>query len=224
MGRGRGGGDDVFFGQEDIQKLGARLAQAAAPTHAELLRRREEDGHRSIIHGDFKTANVFFRKKGEEASANIPHPAVERGASSSSAAAAAASSAAMIDFQWSGVGVPEMDVAYLLLSSAALPVLNDLETFLRGYYEEFVANAAGNEDAESDASPPLPSYDQFLKDFKLAVVDYARVVVGYQWQGAKAEWMSTRKDELGACTHNRSLPHVKWFIRYVTNVLSELGA
>ena len=109
--------------------------------------------HAVVVHGDFKTANVFFSEADSEAS--------------------------MIDFQWSGAGIPEMDVAYILLSSANLDVLKALEgeaelrDLLQRYYDQVLKLIEAR-------GLSWYSFDQFIRNFKLAALDYFRVVVGAQ--------------------------------------------
>jgi len=175
--------DEQLFSDSGVRDLGLRIARSAEKIDKKLAEIRKSRS--TIIHGDFKTANIFFDEdKSGEATA--------------------------IDFQWSGVGLGPMDVAYLFLSSAELSVLTDEKKFeglLQHYHKSL--NMDGY------------LFDDFISDFKLCVLDYARVVIGYMWPSASPERCVARAGELGACTHNRSIPHALWLVKYLHNLLSE---
>lgn len=62
-----------------------------------------------LVHGDCKTANIFYREESEEVK--------------------------WIDFQWAGFGSPLMDIAYLIASSAFEVQTLDEMSVLAVYYE-----------------------------------------------------------------------------------------
>jgi Ser/Thr protein kinase RdoA (MazF antagonist) len=88
---------DVFTDPR-ICHLGTRLRQSARNVSERLVERWPE--HRTLIHGDFKTANLFFDG---DADAMVA-----------------------LDWQWCGGGLGVMDLQYLLRTSCALEVVHAL--------------------------------------------------------------------------------------------------
>jgi len=189
--------EEALFLQMRVRELGRRL-QSVSRVVDEALRKSRE--LRCLVHGDFKTANIFFEKATGEA---VP-----------------------IDFQWAGVNLGVQDVAYLLLSSASLEELEEggnIESLLAAYQAEreaVVVASSGSAEATRSAS----SEDLLRKTFKLACLDYARVVFGYQLRGRDAAWIRTGAQNLGRCTHNRSIPHFLGFVRFIAALLDEWEA
>jgi len=104
---------EAFPGVAELQSrrtLGARLR---ANAHA-LFRRSAAVGHRAanatLIHGDFKSANIYFRLQTGEAVA--------------------------LDLQWSGLGLGACDVAYLLSTSLAEESLCESDALIEYYHAQ----------------------------------------------------------------------------------------
>mmetsp|Transcript_42732 Transcript_42732/g.96277 ORF Transcript_42732/g.96277 Transcript_42732/m.96277 type:complete len:415 (-) Transcript_42732:164-1408(-) len=111
---------DPWFASEDAKALGARL-QAAAVEVSEALHPANA-GRITMIHGDFKQANMFFRN-----SADIAEVAV-------------------VDWQWTGPGVGATDVIYLLAMASSDEIVDDLANqVLRPYHAELSAALGGTE-------------------------------------------------------------------------------
>lgn len=96
-----------------VRGLAAGLHAAAADLDARLNALGATSG-RTVLHGDFKTANLFFQP----------------------AAAGAAARVCPCDFQWAGTGVCMQDVAYLLWTSVAPEVVAEREEELLWFYRE----------------------------------------------------------------------------------------
>eukprot|EP00210_Caulerpa_lentillifera_P000186 g181.t1 len=98
----------TFFSSTKIIDLAFRLQSIAAQLD-ELLKRNES--YKTLVHGDFKTANLFF------------YP----------------NDVAACDFQWIGEGLGVKDLIYLLYSSVSPhSVLTQEDEFLKYYYDAFV--------------------------------------------------------------------------------------
>jgi len=126
-----------------------------------------------------------------------------------------------IDFQWTGVNYGAQDVAYMLLSSAALDELSDgssIESRLAEYWEEMKAATSSR-----SAGAPMFTYtfEEFVRDFKLACLDYTRIVFAYQLKGRDASWVRRGASALGRCTHNRSVPHLLGLVRFLDAIVLE---
>jgi len=148
-----------------------------------------------LIHGDLKTANIYFSKQNN--------------------------SVKLIDFQWSGWGGSTCDIVYLLLSSASCTVLQSIwET------PENIVDWKSNlgmliRECCLKMNHSHPSECNRL--CALSVVNYARVVIAYQWANATPEYFASGISNLGKCTHNKSYEHCHQFLRIVKSSISYLG-
>ena len=124
----------------------------------------------TIIHGDPKAANFFFKAQPTILPAKRPLSAPNAGAADGSWAATdggeeeellgPAPSVGIIDFQWTGKGIAATDVAYLVIAAASPAAL-----FAdAGAYEAFSSSVAsspreGSQDRENDALRALDRAD-----------------------------------------------------------------
>jgi len=111
----------------------------------------------TLLHGDFKAANLFF-PPGD-------------------------GSAACVDFQWSGPGCGAVDVAYLLWSSVHPDVLLTHEQELLSHYHASLVAALPEGVGPGGAPLAVPEWGDFLAAYDLAVVDYVRFLAGAMWPG-----------------------------------------
>jgi len=181
--------DDGWLG------VGAALHRHAVAADAAVHGTGERK--QTVIHGDAKAANFFFREAAGDAEAGNDGAASER----------SVQGVGVIDFQWTGLGLCATDIAYCIAASACpsalfadhvqycafrnavaaamekrsssdLPVLDrdDLddseEHLLRLYYDGLV---------EARGSKPVPSFESFLRQYRLAFLDYCRVSVACFW-------------------------------------------
>ena len=105
-----------------MRSVGSRLERVAREVAAKVHGKRQ-----TVIHGDAKIANFFFRD------------------SSSSGDNGGRPEVGLIDFQWSGPGLAAVDVAYCIWASASLEVLAEAggEARLVAAYHSSLAEAAG---------------------------------------------------------------------------------
>ena len=107
-----------------MQQLGANLSQMA-PYLDHTLKWYRKDCGGTMIHGDFKTANIFFL--------DSPPPREDTSPTSSG-------SVAVCDFQWFGPGLGVQDVMYLIWTSVDPDVVRQHEQkLLSGYHSALVA-------------------------------------------------------------------------------------
>jgi Ser/Thr protein kinase RdoA (MazF antagonist) len=127
---------------------------------------------RTLVHGDLKAANMFFRDGSGDAGVEV----------------------GLIDFQWSGWGLGAVDLAYLMCAAVGPKVL-DLtveaagETaLLRHYHESLCAALAefGAAPTAAAAAAELQPFDTLVAQYEAALLDHAVTVFSYQWHGLKA--------------------------------------
>jgi hypothetical protein len=213
----------------DVETLGERLqavaADAGASSHPFGLDQpsgAETGGAfakwRTLIHGDAKAANVFLR-----ASPDMPE-GVEVG---------------LIDFQWMGFGLGVVDAAHVIAASVDPETLGFADGDAEGsfrlsregsggfdegaapalfahYYDEFihasVANGAAGSEEEARRTWP---FEEASAQYDAAILDFSRVVFGYQWVrvGASPASLAAAADSYNKNSYNKSLPNAMWLVR-----------
>eukprot|EP00178_Gracilaria_changii_P019456 TRINITY_DN563_c0_g1_i2.p1 TRINITY_DN563_c0_g1~~TRINITY_DN563_c0_g1_i2.p1 ORF type:complete len:789 (-),score=146.74 TRINITY_DN563_c0_g1_i2:10988-13354(-) len=169
----------------------------------------EEHGERTLIHGDPKAANMFFRKA---QASREKHGDLE---------------VALIDFQWCGWGHGGVDVAYVLACGVHADVLaadGADARLLREYYERFVRYLVRFGKARDDGDARARQRFANLKRvYEEALVDLARVVVGYHWVriGASERQLAQRAAQLGVNSYNKSARCAQWLMARCARVLSD---
>ncbi|KAA6417522.1 MAG: hypothetical protein FRX49_09484 [Trebouxia sp. A1-2] len=157
------------FAKASVQALAERLLAVATAVHQELSLDSTDTSvaqWRTIIHGDFKTANLFFSPTAEAASASAPQHGGEPAMVSA------------CDFQWCGGGLGVTDVMYLLWTSVQPQVLFDQEEeLLRCYYSSLMHQL--QEQHHIDGS--IYSFQQCGHHYQMAYLDYIRFLIGAMW-------------------------------------------
>ena len=145
-----------------LADLGARLklhaATVATETHVGGTHR-----HSTLIHGDAKAGNLFFRPRG-----------------------GGGLDCSLIDFQWTGFGLGATDVAYLIVSSAG-PAGLDLtgaheKAILVEYHRCWAVSMVdfGVVATVADAVAILPLAD-LEREYESAVLDLCTTIIAYHW-------------------------------------------
>ena len=158
-----------------------------------------------MVHGDFKTGNLFFSGTGDGDDAGA---------------------VTAIDFQWSGVGVGATDIVYLIGtgSSDALVAAMDVgKDVLEPYFTAFTAAAKA---AEAGGRVKVGTYThasfaQLQEDFQLALLDYVRWIMACRLPGSTPASFAKCKAEmnLNLGAYRRSEPLVKWLFSKVAEYL-----
>eukprot|EP00435_Cladocopium_sp_Y103_P008742 s2066_g2.t1 len=133
-----------------------RLAAAARPLDALLRRTKGFVRHRTLLHGDFKTANLFLRDV---------EGLVE---------------AAVVDFEFAGPGLVAVDLANFLFPDLKMNLL-PMEGELLEFYHAELLKALDEFGTGSDF--PLST---FLAQYTLARCDYMRYMLGRGWTACSA--------------------------------------
>jgi hypothetical protein len=111
------------------------------------------------------------------------------------------------DWQWIGRGCNATDVMYFLQTSIHIDDLrNDFarRELLEYYYQSLLEFGIGNENY---------SFDVFVKEYELALLDFFVFVVTSKWcnMGPREVQKYAEKHKDGL--HLRSFPHIEWLIR-----------
>jgi len=137
------------------RSLGPRLHAAARPLDGALRKFRGFVRHRTLLHGDFKAANLFLRISAEDESDY---------------------EAAVVDFEFSGPGLVAVDLANFFFPDMRMNLLVEEAGLLRFYHEQLTEQleelAAGGE----DFTLPL-----LMTHYAAARCDYMRYMLGRGW-------------------------------------------
>ncbi|KAF1323979.1 Bisphosphate nucleotidase, partial [Globisporangium splendens] len=162
-----------------LADLGERMVQHAAYISSELFE-KSPASLQTIVHGDFKSANLFFENSSREVVA--------------------------FDWQWCGIGIGALDVAYLLNTSVSMDALeNDEEQLLRFYYDQFIQQVQ-REGIEY-------SFEAFKRHYVLATLEYARVLISSFWKNMTSSFCAAKATNTNCGLGYRSVPHVLRMIR-----------
>jgi aminoglycoside phosphotransferase (APT) family kinase protein len=136
---------------------------------------QQDLSHRTLVHGDFKSANVVFTRDG--------------------------SSCAAYDFQYVGAGWGMKDVVYMLCSSTDADVWEQHEEeLLEHYHSQLVRHlhTLGKHLAAERYTQQV-----LLRHYKLCLMDYVRFMAGWGMWGNSSyaaakcqEWLPGLKDLL----------------------------
>jgi len=163
--------------------------------------------YQTIIHGDPKAPNFFFRNRNSVD--DLPD-------------------VGMIDFQWTGQGLCATDVAYCLAASGSseiLPIKDDfVPTYLHFYYDHLTKSLVKYKVATSiDTAASIVPFLTFQKQYENAFLDLARIVVADHWKSIRPENFRERKGKMSYNAYNKSLPVALWFIARTIDYLERFA-
>ena len=107
-----------------VKTYGTRIAALHEPL-AKFMTKQSTSTCSTLIHGDYKAANLFFSLSSEQARDSNNEDDVD-------------CVAAAVDFQYSGAGVPAEDVAYLLFPDAFINYWDEESRLLEYYHEKLM--------------------------------------------------------------------------------------
>jgi hypothetical protein len=143
---------------EHTKGLGQQIQAPSGPI-ANFLGQQAHGLKSTLIHGDFKAANLSFAgddTNGEESSAKSP---------------------AAVDFQYSRAGVGPEDVAYLLFPDARGHYLDQGMELLKIYHEELIEQLI----LQSKGGPSSMPWESCLGYYQLARINLIRYWIGRGW-------------------------------------------
>ena len=176
-----------------MQNLGRRI-QAVADVVSQKVSPRPTDPFATLIHGDYKSLNVF-----------LPHDV-------------ATHEPLLVDFASSGVGLGMSDVAMHVRHAVEPHHLENggEEHLVRQYWEYLQARLASKE------GPLDYPWDLAWRHYKWALVDYFRFFLGRMWKSATPETLQQKADNKNVNLINRSIPAAMAFLRTVEGYLAEI--
>jgi len=150
----------------------------------------------TIIHGDPKSPNFFFKKVGEKTNVG------------------------MIDFQWTGAGLCATDVAYAIWTCPQLSVLVREDDHVQYYHAQLVQHLQVLY-PEQMVETWLPQ-QQFLHEYKACFLDLSRCILADHWMAASLESIHARKDKLMYNAYNKDQDIAKLLLRRVMQCLDSM--
>ena len=183
---------------EGVRGLGTSLRSWASEANYVLQR----STWKSVLHGDYKAANLFLR----------------------------GSKVAVVDWQWAGerrrvapaapcgrhplmsaerplrapagLGCPAVDLVYLIWSSVDPDVVRDHESELvMTYLASLLPEVAKK-------GQRIPTTEEFRGLYNAALVDYVRFLAGSMWKGVTPVGCATRHGARNLGMHRRHAPHL----------------
>ena len=193
---GRFAGSDAYFGSDVAKVQGERL-HAVAERAAHLLRPGPDQPHSTMVQGDYKQGNMFFREEADGGGTEV----------------------ALFDWQWTGPGVGATDLVYvcaMALSDFALE--NHERDVLRVYHAHLCDALGGGEERYP--------YDELQREFKLACLDYQRWQGGCRLPDITPTTMSAAAEsvDVNHGIFRRSLPRMLWIWKAVDGALDDIDA
>jgi thiamine kinase-like enzyme len=193
----------------DLETIGARVEKLAkkvgtrAHPFAELAKKEAADlqPYRTIIHGDPKQANLFFRGDAD----------LQVG---------------FIDFQWCGFGLAATDVAHFISAALQPHCLSrdgKKEGLLLDHYYSCLAEALvkhGVARSTEDVENILYPRETLQSHYEVAFLDVCRMVFAYAWSRWKPETEPT-SSSFNRNAYNKSLESVLWLITRCSAVLDK---
>ncbi|KAK3241688.1 hypothetical protein CYMTET_48571, partial [Cymbomonas tetramitiformis] len=180
-----------MFSEEGVQLLGRRLRRSARALHRNLQFQWPQ--HRTLVHGDLKTANIFFNEADTEV--------------------------AVVDWQWCGEGVGVVDLQYLMHTSGSIEVLQAEQQILQLYHECLLANLRRFGKHDQAATYGL---ETMVGQYEVATLDYVRFLIGSMWGRTTPASCLANADCINQGMHKRSTAHLIWLVQKADGLLSQL--
>jgi hypothetical protein len=174
--------------------------------------------HRTIIHGDAKAGNLFFRyNTGDSDNQDNNNAPVSVG---------------LIDFQWCGFGLGGTDLAYFIAScadSSSVDVSGAKEAALLRSYHAVLLSELDRLQRDCDSSVArgafsAPSFDELLSQYEAGLLDICRIAFAYHWgriPACPAVFTPERRAMLGPCAYNKDTAVARWLVARCDSLLSK---
>lgn len=159
---------------------------------------------RTLVHGDFKTSNLFFARHSPTATSavaiQIPAPS--------------ANDVASIDFQWAGsAGSGLGDVVYLIAGGLDAPHLSaHVPALLAAYYTEL---------RERLPKAVVYSWEDCSEDYDWELLDYAKTALPHLLDGLSPALLVKNRRKYGWLTHEYDAAATAWLCREAIRAAQE---
>lgn len=177
----------------------------------------------TLLHGDPKAPNFFYNDYADDTDWSDPR----------TTSAAGLPAVGMIDFQWAGLGLGAVDVAYCLAAAAdpsTLPLplpagRGGTGTYVKFYYECLVEGFVrfGVAADPQSARSVLPE-GVFQRQFQWAFIDHARVVIADHWKTITPDALAAREGKMLFNACNKSLHVATWMVALADRCLDDVAA
>lgn len=211
---------DVATVGERLQDVAVALGSEAHPFSEGVRTSPRDDSDwatqwKTVIHGDPKAGNIFFRPSSAADEANDWE-------------------VGLIDFQWMGFGVGASDAAHVLCAACdpeALGYGPDGTTLvdvhaaskLLDHYHGALCDALAANGAAASVEDAAARWTRaaLQTQYESCLLDMCRVVFGYQWVRVKAspETLAKNASSMGRNSYNKSLPNAMWLVRECDTLL-----
>eukprot|EP00041_Stephanoeca_diplocostata_P026629 m.720996 g.720996 ORF g.720996 m.720996 type:complete len:351 (-) comp23011_c0_seq2:245-1297(-) len=216
-----------------VKRLASWLRQQA-PKLASQAHLVQHDGtvsdsaYASLLHGDPKASNFFFRLSGKDRDVACQPPIL---VPPSTAEGVCGVEVGLIDFQWTGYGLPGTDVAYCIATCVAedFPLGDDAAVatvmeLVRWYHTAtlaaFVELGTTSSVAEGEALFP---WAELKRQFVAGWLDLAKTVIADHWQTITPDMMRARKGKLVFNAYNKSVRIAMWFVKVTCDLVGAAG-
>ena len=194
-----------------LERVAQQVGHEAHPFHPESIPTGEYDAYKTLIHGDPKQTNIFFRQEETDSSSSL--------------------AVGLIDFQWAGFGLAASDIAHHLVAAVHADLLQgDGESELLQYYYDQLTAFLVEYGAYTSVEEVHADYSfdgVFLRQYETAVLDLCRLVIAYAW--SRFERLADDDDDaagffartMNKNSYNKSVPNVIWLMQRCDALLKQ---
>jgi hypothetical protein len=198
-------GVDLTTIGERLERIVSKVGQLSHPFKGDDAQEHLKM-YRTLIHGDPKQANLFFRRNKEGNGLDV----------------------GFIDFQWCGFGLAATDIAHHI-SAALLPSCLSYdgakENDLLDHYHSCLKKELvrfGVAKSEQDVEDRVYPRSVLQAQYEIALLDICRMVFAYAWRRWKAETKPTAAS-LNRNAYNKSFENALWLITRCHALLESRG-
>lgn len=198
--------------------LGDRLKGAAQAVHRAARRTESERGGcATLVHGDFKMANIIIPPPTPPPLASEPEGLPSASARDPAPPAAPAVSLALappvvIDWQWVGPGAAAHDVMFFLYTSLSFEAVEDEDRLVRLYHERLTGELRARGSAGMAAAEGY-TLERLSRDVAVHAADYVRFTIGEIWGKITPASIKAHANCANLGIHRRSLEHLTRLVR-----------
>lgn len=187
---------------ERLRRAGPALSRAAL--RAEWGTPNCENGGATLVHGDFKAANIVFRRVARPK--RSPEDA-DDDQGDEPPETDAPTAPTVIDWQWTGPGGAAHDLAYFLTTSLSPDALKRVDDLIDAYLTRLSNDLRSRGDAGRAAAA---EYDdaRLRRDLAVHFADYARYLAGDVWKTVTPESMRRYHAKTNMGAHRRCAEHL----------------